>query len=363
MAVGNAPVVVGSLIVIIGAVCLGVTHLRETVRTETGRVHRSLSAVLDEMRQENTRAAEKHKKSLEELQKRVSSMNVQPPPAAPVARIARRKEPLPVLPASLLAKSATERLPDGRVKPTCLHSMDVPVKLGNEEQDALAQKHSSLGGMAPSQYRHIMRRLMERAPADVLVFSVGNDSPLWKDLNVKGRTVFAEDIPGWAEKVKEKMPDIHIELVNYTVNAGNCRRDIAAIKSGSVDAVRDTDLPLFRRKFASYKWRLILVDGPSGFTRGRVQASVTALISACNTVRRHGGTVSVFLHDCERSCEALISTNLLKEITACQVWPRSEVTGGGQRPQNADITLHQFEISRDSPACAHPGVQAALKNR
>ena len=54
---------------------------------------------------------------------------------------------------------------------------------------------------------------------------------------------------------------------------------------------------------------------------------------ACNTVRIHGGTAQILLHDAERPCEWNMLRGLLAAPTAaagpkwwCQAWPIEEVT-------------------------------------
>ncbi|KAK1642693.1 hypothetical protein QYE76_060498 [Lolium multiflorum] len=57
--------------------------------------------------------------------------------------------------------------------------------------------------------------LRRRAPARVLVFGLGHDSPLWHALNPSGVTVFLEEDPKWYRVVRSRLPFLRAHLVSY----------------------------------------------------------------------------------------------------------------------------------------------------
>eukprot|EP01065_Artemidia_motanka_P025262 TRINITY_DN3021_c0_g3_i2.p1 TRINITY_DN3021_c0_g3~~TRINITY_DN3021_c0_g3_i2.p1 ORF type:complete len:497 (+),score=159.77 TRINITY_DN3021_c0_g3_i2:63-1493(+) len=245
----------------------------------------------------------------------------------------------------------------------------VPISLGIPDLDKTCAESSTIGGMAPSQYRVLIKAILERRPTDMLVFSVGSDTPLWRRVNQGGYTTFVEDSLMWANQVRDMSPGVDINVLNYTIDFANCMTDAGLIAKGDADAVRRNDLPALRSKLASRVFRIIFVDGPMGMTgnkqakHGRVQSAFTALLIACDVAATHGGTVTVFLHDCERPCEDEIARRVFdSRVARCQVWPPSELARDGRRAPSADVTLHRYEIGADHPTCQLPAVRQYLKS-
>jgi hypothetical protein len=136
------------------------------------------------------------------------------------------------------------------------------------------------------------------APTSLLVFGVGNDSPLWMELNPGGRTAFLEDDPTWFAQVTAAHPALEGHLVQY----GTRRTQWRALLH-SPDQLRMA-LPA---PILEHRWDVVLVDGPAGhrdFTVGRMKS----LYMAAQLVKPGG---SVFVHDAEREVETAYAQQYL----------------------------------------------------
>eukprot|EP01065_Artemidia_motanka_P025259 TRINITY_DN3021_c0_g2_i1.p1 TRINITY_DN3021_c0_g2~~TRINITY_DN3021_c0_g2_i1.p1 ORF type:complete len:376 (+),score=117.46 TRINITY_DN3021_c0_g2_i1:49-1176(+) len=297
-----------------------------------------------------------------------------PPPAAPTVTrrtVAATPSPPPARPSSPAPARPSpppRRRGRERVALSLCRASEQPLRLGDEALDRVCEQSSTIGGMAPSQYRLILKTLVEQKPTNMLVFSVGSDTPLWVKLNDGGYTTFVENSREWADKVRRSSPGAEITVVNYTNSFSRCKEDAALIAAGDASALRRNDLPHLRRRWGDRDFSVIFVDGPMGMTgsplarHGRLQSATTALIVACGVVRRRGGTVTVFLHDCERPCEDHIARGVFAgRVAACQVWPRVELARDGRKAPSADVTLHRYDIRADHPTCNLASVQELVR--
>ena len=69
-------------------------------------------------------------------------------------------------------------------------------------------KRDNKGLMSVKQYRHISSKLSEVAPCSLLVFGLGEDSYLWRNINEKGTTIFLEDDEEWINQVNDGSLDV-----------------------------------------------------------------------------------------------------------------------------------------------------------
>lgn len=156
------------------------------------------------------------------------------------------------------------------------------------------------------EYSLIAEKLLEKTPCNMLVFGVGNDSSMWMDLNVGGKTVFLEDNMGWYKLIKAKRPNIQSYLVNYTTTRKEwkslLKSDCKLLYMSLPDEVLET------------KWDIIFVDGPAGGNKaeevpGRMQSIYMASLLASVALN-----CDVFVHDCNRKIEARYSAAFLQNI-------------------------------------------------
>jgi uncharacterized protein (TIGR01627 family) len=167
--------------------------------------------------------------------------------------------------------------------------------------------------------------LRRRAPARVLVFGLGHDSPLWHALNPGGVTVFLEEDPKWYRVVRARSPFLRAHLVSYRTRLDQAdhllesyRRSPSCVPSaGAEPAVRGNaacplalhDLP---PEVYESEWDMIMLDAPKGYfasAPGRMAAIWTA--TAMARARRGEGDTDVFLHDVDRKVEKAYAEEFL----------------------------------------------------
>ena len=138
-----------------------------------------------------------------------------------------------------------------------------------------------------------------------LVFGLGHDSLLWRNLNEGGRTVFLESHEAWFRRITKSAPDLEAYFIHYSTVLSQWQdlfHTPAALEIQLQKTVRET------------KRDVILVDGPKGdpdnFRKygweppGRMQS-----IYAASKLAAPGGDVLV--HDCERQVERSYSERYL----------------------------------------------------
>ena len=109
--------------------------------------------------------------------------------------------------------------------------------------------------LKPGEILLIARSILELPQCNLLVFGVGNDTPLWIEINSKGRTVFLENSSEWLQKIMESCPAAESYLVTYNTKLSEWEQLI------DDNARLAIDLP---PQITSTQWDVILVDGPSG---------------------------------------------------------------------------------------------------
>jgi len=127
-------------------------------------------------------------------------------------------------------------------------------------------------------------------PLNLLVFGVGNDSPLWHCINKGGKTVFIEDRMDWFIKKKKEYPFLEAYIVEYKTKISEWRELLGNPKKLRLD---------FPKSVSETKWDMVLVDGPEGWaenTPGRMKS-----IYWSSRLVKKGGIV--FVHDSEREVE------------------------------------------------------------
>jgi hypothetical protein len=136
----------------------------------------------------------------------------------------------------------------------------------------------------------------------LLVFGTGHDTPLWVELNPRGRTAFLEDNHDWIEHARRACPGVEVHPVTYRTVLSEwpqVQKDLAAA---------ELELP---GEVSGTPWDVILVDAPSGDLRSfwrehhREPPGRASSIQAAAHLVRPGG--DIFIHDCERESEDALS--------------------------------------------------------
>jgi hypothetical protein len=94
------------------------------------------------------------------------------------------------------------------------------------------------------------------SPCNLLVFGVGNDTPVWLKLNSGGRTVFLEDDPEWISEVQSRCPQADIRRVEYTTLITQWERNLDMPERLEFNHAED---------WQNIAWDVIFVDAPKGF--------------------------------------------------------------------------------------------------
>jgi len=152
--------------------------------------------------------------------------------------------------------------------------------------------------MSYEEYSYIADCILRRAPCNVLVFGVGNDSAMWREINTGGLTTFIENDNEWIEKITNNSPDIDIVKCSYTTKLLEADSLLQQHKNG--ERVLLLELPERVRRIA---WDIIVIDAPFGGTieaPGRMQSIFEAY-----QLSQHGGTVDIFIHDINRPVEKM----------------------------------------------------------
>ena len=147
----------------------------------------------------------------------------------------------------------------------------------------------------------LIKAVDEKAGCCLLVFGLGNDSPMWQEINAGGRTVFLEDNDFWFNKFMSsevaKEHDIEAYRLDYPCKMSDWESLLdqpEKLELKMPEAVADTE------------WDVILVDGPEGGITGRMSS-----IYMSSKLAKKGGFV--FVHDCERQVEEAYADKYLKD--------------------------------------------------
>lgn len=152
--------------------------------------------------------------------------------------------------------------------------------------------------MSYEEYSYIADCILRRAPCNVLVFGVGNDSAMWREINNAGVTTFLENDDEWSTKIIGSVPGIDIVRCAYTTKLLEADSLLQKHKNG--EQVLSLELP---ERVRSITWDVIIVDAPFGGTLdapGRMQS-----IFEAHQLAQHGGTVDIFIHDINRPVEKM----------------------------------------------------------
>ena len=150
------------------------------------------------------------------------------------------------------------------------------------------------------EYSYITEVVGRKKTSNFLIFGVGNDSNLWREINHNGTTIFIEDNQNWLSKVQENCPEIEAYLVQYQTN----RKDWLDLLEKNSRGANCLSMEVPDRILQT-KWDFIFVDAPAGYadeTPGRMKSIYTAAKLALET-----GNTDVFVHDCDRQVEAIYS--------------------------------------------------------
>ena len=97
----------------------------------------------------------------------------------------------------------------------------------------------------------LLRKINKTQPSNLLVFGLGEDACIWKQINNKGRTLFLEDDKDWIKKFAGK--NLEIYDVVYNTKSEDHEKigfNIELLKMNLPEQVRNTT------------WDTIFVDGP-----------------------------------------------------------------------------------------------------
>lgn len=142
-------------------------------------------------------------------------------------------------------------------------------------------------------------RFQNKKPSNLLVFGVGNDSPMWKQINCNGRTVFIEDDLVWMEKVSSAFPELEVHKVDYKSSVMQANE---FFQNPSPDFHIDSTVD-------SECFDVILIDAPKGYTDehpGRMIPAYWSDKKAKGCLQQENQVTVVFLHDIKRPGEQAI---------------------------------------------------------
>jgi len=246
--------------------------------------------------------------------------------------------------------------------------------------------------MNRAQYTRIAWTIQQcQQPCNVLIWGLGNDSPLWNSINVKGRTLFLEDNQEWIDLVTGKSPELQARFVRFPVGArlpqaAQIYNDVRALQSASdFEGARQllaTTLPQgLTSEDLDTHWDIIVVDAPPG-TESSILHRLVARIGAFWGIRflaefvapsRMGSIYSsslligsnavegippkstaakkrdkhVFVHDCGRQIEqafALLCLGFKQNFEVVYFKPLNVETGQHPWPLDRSLLL-DFKIS------------------
>ncbi len=172
--------------------------------------------------------------------------------------------------------------------------------------EEIAEQTKDLGiQMQPIELFEIVKNI--KAPANLLVFGVGNDSAFWHSVNKGGRTVFLEGKKMWFDDICARYPFLEVYRMRYDTNRAEWK-----------DLLDKPDQLTFEMplEIRDVVWDVIIVDGPTGYddsTPGRMKS-----IYMASKLIKSGG--DVFVHDTEREVENeyckkyLLDKNLISEV-------------------------------------------------
>ena len=139
--------------------------------------------------------------------------------------------------------------------------------------------------MTREEYLHISSLVSN---SNFLIFGTGNDTPLWKEANKEGTTLFLENDTRWVDK-----NDKNTHIVNYTCTRPQAESLLQKYKEGNDEGLL-MDHP---EQLKDIVWDFILVDSPWDGSHGRMQS----IYLASKLLKKNH--TQIFLHDCDRWVE------------------------------------------------------------
>jgi hypothetical protein len=200
--------------------------------------------------------------------------------------------------------------------------------------------------LSPAQIRAIAGAVAARGKGcNFLVFGCGLDSTLWAALNPDGFTLFMENLPEWAERVRAQVPGINVSVYSPATTVASALRSIK---------LSEEAIPA---ELTARTWDVILVDGPKGMIREAPGRSVSISWAA----RLRQPHTDVFVDDYERKLERSYADKFI----APPGTPRA-VIERGRRGSSLLWSIgvgDEFYIGRDRPRAQRtPPQLERLKN-
>ena len=153
--------------------------------------------------------------------------------------------------------------------------------------------------MTASEMSGIIAAIRAKPNCRLLVFGVGNDSPLWAWINRNGKTVFLEDSVEWTNIVKARNPSLTILNVKYSTRADEWRDLFDRPDRLTME---------FPAEVKENDWDVVIVDAPVGWydsSPGRMQS-----IFMSKQLAVAGG--DIFVHDNDREIEQKYCDHFLR---------------------------------------------------
>jgi hypothetical protein len=146
--------------------------------------------------------------------------------------------------------------------------------------------------ISPSQVEIVASCLRARAPgARMLVFGLGNDTPMWLRLNADGETLFVEHDRSFIDRARVTTPAASVIAYDFGAHT-----TVMGSFSMSADALESVPMP---PEIADGSWDVILVDGPTGYRMGDPGRALPLLWTSRVMSRR----THIFVDDYNRPLE------------------------------------------------------------
>ena len=153
----------------------------------------------------------------------------------------------------------------------------------------------------------IYKTILEHKNCNMLIFGLGNDSPIWHALNKDGRTVFLEESLSWLEKATQNNSELEAYLIEYPTKLKNWKTLLNDSSSLQIQ------LP---NEIQEVQWDIILVDAPSAYN-DECPGRMTSIYMSSKLIKAKG---DVFVHDVDRTVEQVYSKKYLLQSNCTRHW-------------------------------------------